>query len=113
MNLEDQVVLWRSIPDYEGIYNVSSTGLVESIKRSGAKGGILSPHIYKGYYHVHLSKNNKIKNFGIHRLVCMAFIPTDFSQKVVNHKDGNKKNNNLNNLDGALKNTIPFMQGLF
>lgn len=97
---------WRDIPGYEGIYQVSNLGRVRSLDRkvhhwkggfSLIKGRILTPNKQntKGYYRVKL--DNKYR--AVHRLVAMAFIPNPDNLPQVNHKDENKLNNNVNNLE--------------
>ena len=84
---------WRSISEYRN-YEVSSCGRVRNAKTSR----ILKPSDSSGYYHVVLCKNGKVKSFHIHRLVAEAFLenPNDF--KYIDHRDGNKINNNYENL---------------
>lgn len=102
--------IWKPIGGYEGLYEVSSFGRVRSVDRmiyhSGFEkkifrhGKILKPGISKyGYYRVRLSKGDKGTVVSIHRLVGLAFLnnPNNYSQ--INHKDENKKNNCVNNLE--------------
>lgn len=103
--------IWKDIPNYEGLYQVSNLGNVKSVKRivSRAKNGtgdlplksrILSPTTYpKGYKKVTLRKNNESKYFFVHRLVAEAFIPNPNNYPYVNHKDENPSNNFSNNLE--------------
>lgn len=97
--------IWRSIDGYEGLYEVSNTGLIRSLdrfvgNRNRIKGKILSIRIEKdGYCSVALSKDGKIKRYKIHRLVAQAFIPNPEGLPQVNHKDENKTNNNVDNLE--------------
>jgi hypothetical protein len=101
--------IWKSIKDYEGIYEVSNLGNIKSIERllphfCGGK-RILKERILKiktnkyGYCSVCLSKNNNCKSFLLHRLVIDSFIKNDENKPQVNHIDGNKSNNNINNLE--------------
>ena len=62
-------------------------------------GRILKPEIRNGYYSVSLMKNNKRRNYRIHRLVAEAFIPNPDNLPQVNHKDENKLNNIVSNLE--------------
>ena len=86
----------KPIEGYEGLYEVDTEGNI--FNRAGKK---LSP-LGKGlhpYCHVQLSKNGKIKNILIHRIVASAFIPNPEHLPQVNHKDGNKQNNCVENLE--------------
>lgn len=60
---------------------------------------ILKPDIVGGYEQVSLSINNEVKRFKVHRLVAQLFIPNPEELPQVNHKDGNKRNNNVSNLE--------------
>lgn len=101
MKLEDQPCQWKPIPGYEGFYSVSDTGLVRSHPRSGTslKGGFLKQHKVKGYMQVWLSKENRTKKLSVHRAVLMAFCRLPDYQEVCNHKDGNRENNQIGNLE--------------
>lgn len=92
--------LWKDIDGYDGMYKVSNIGRVYSCPKYRHKGKILKLHICKnGYLTVGLSKNKKRKNFLVHRLVGMEFVPNIDKKPEINHIDGNKKNNNCNNLE--------------
>lgn len=101
--------IWRDIPGYEGIYQVSSTGIVRSLpryetdrngKQYQRKGIILQPTLTTtGYYKVKLVKNGKRKDMKIHRLVAMAFLVNTYNKPHINHKDGNPLNNVVDNLE--------------
>jgi hypothetical protein len=99
--------IWKDITGYEGLYQVSNLGNVKSLSRKmwngfgffNSKDKILKPNlIISGYYSVHFMKDNIKKSFTIHRLVAKAFLK-DTKGYEVNHKDRNKINNNLNNLE--------------
>lgn len=86
---------WKDISGYEGLYSVSDTGLV----KTHIYNKILKPIIQLGYESVVLYRNKKCKAFKVHRLVAMAFIPNPNNLSQVNHIDGNKRNNNVSNLE--------------
>lgn len=89
---------WKPIKDYEGLYEVSDAGKVRSLKFGKVKE--LSPGDNGfGYLQVKLRKEGKRKHFFIHRLVVEAFIGEIHKGLVVNHKDENPKNNNVDNLE--------------
>ena len=99
---------WKDIPNYEGYYQASSEGRVRSLERivngrwgeSKRKGRVLIPTKSKGYLQVSLSKENKRKIGKVHVLVAMAFLGhVPCGHKIeVDHKDDDKLNNNLYNL---------------
>jgi hypothetical protein len=90
------VVIWKDIRGYTGLYKVSNTGKIKNVKRNT----LLKPAITKkGYCIVALSKHNKATTKNLHRLVAKAFIANPKRKKEVNHKDGNKLNNNDWNLE--------------
>lgn len=90
--------VWKNIEGYEGLYQVSNFGRVKSLKFGKEK--ILKPlRIKCGYLQVNLSKNGKGKMCYVHRLVALAFIPNPNCLSEVNHKDENKENNRVDNLE--------------
>ena len=98
---------WKDVPGYEGIYQVSNIGRVKGLDRYEIcrggkrfrKGRILKTRVQEGYVTVNLMKNSKAWHPGVYKLVAMAFIPNPNNQPVVNHKDENKKNNTVENLE--------------
>ena len=90
--------IWRDIEGYEGLYQVSNCGRVRSLKFG--KERILNPvKIGSGYLQVGLYKNEKQKKFKVHRLVAKAFIPNPNNLPEINHRDEDKTNNKVVNLE--------------
>jgi hypothetical protein len=95
----------KSVRGYEGIYEVSIYGNIFSLKRRDRmgrriEGKQLSPSILSmGYPGVTLCNNGKEKKALVHRLVAEAFLENPDELPQVNHKDGNKENNHLENLE--------------
>lgn len=90
--------IWRDIDGYKGLYQISNKGRVKSLK--WGKERILRPWINSsGYYCIILCNNGVIKRFQLHRLVAQAFIPNLNNLSEVNHKDENKLNNCVENLE--------------
>lgn len=88
--------VWKDIKDYEGLYQVSTYGNIRNCRKN--KNNVLYKSL-RTYYGVKLSKNN-IKEFkSIHRLVAETFIQNPENKTEVNHKDGNKLNNKVDNLE--------------
>lgn len=91
---------WFPIPGYKKYYEISTFGRIMSLKGGTKlkKFGYLKPQLDKdGYYIVRLYKNTLGRTFKIHRLVALVFIKK--SKLQVNHKDTNKQNNHLDNLE--------------
>lgn len=92
---------WKPVVGYEGLYEVSDTGLVRSLNWERTKQvRVLRPgNVGRGYLFVQLSKDGHVKNFLVHRLVAQAFIPNPQCLPQVNHKDEDKENNSVANLE--------------
>jgi hypothetical protein len=86
---------WREIPGYEGFYWASSEG---RIRNRFGKIRTLSNH-RDGYLKISLSVRNAKTTGSVHRLVASAFIPNPENKPQINHKDGNKRNNIISNLE--------------
>ena len=114
--------IWKDVVGYEGLYEVSNLGRVKRLsktvhmkcvdKREGrrSQGEYTQSRVFpdkilkgtlsdKGYLTVGLTKDGKQKNFRIHRLVAIAFIPNPHNKQEVNHKNGIKDDNRVDNLE--------------
>ena len=104
---------WKSVRGFEGLYEVSNLGEVFTVEHDqevtrddGSKYTVHVPSKQKiqalcntGYYSAALSKDGCTENYLVHRLVAEAFIPNPNNLPCVNHKDGDKTNNCVNNLE--------------
>lgn len=110
--MENEV--WKDVVGYEGLYQVSNLGRLKSLEKSTKfysgyqkkicerkypERIICKNHISNGYLQIELFKNGKVKRLTMHRIVAKTFIPNPNNYPCVNHKDGNKLNNNANNLE--------------
>lgn len=103
--------LWKDVVGYEGYYQVSNLGRVRSLDRTldspniltgGAvvrKGKLLKQKRILGYLYVHLCVHDERKMRRVHRLVAEAFIPNPDHKPQTNHKNGNKLDNRVYNLE--------------
>lgn len=99
---------WRDIGGYEGLYQISNSGLVKSlskkiVRKNGFvqtfKARILKPNSSLNYDTVALSKGGVVKTFYVHKLVADAFVLNPNGLPEINHKDENARNNNASNLE--------------
>lgn len=91
---------WKPISEYNGQYFISNLGNVMSIKYKYPR--LLKPRKDNcGYLRVALVSGTKIQECKIHRLVAIEFIDNPSNKPTVNHKDGDKTNNKVNNLEWA------------
>ena len=93
--------IWKDIIGYENKYQVSNKGRIKSLyRKSNNSEIILIPYKNtRGYLYVKLVKGNIIKSYAVHRLVATAFIDNPSNLPQVNHKDENKENNIITNLE--------------
>lgn len=96
--------IWKPVKGYEGLYVISNLGRIKSFARPWdnrtLKDRIMRQYVGKtGYFNVRLCKNSRTKLCKTHRLVAEAFIDNPHHYPVINHKDGNKLNNNVSNLE--------------
>ncbi len=106
--MDNQEEIWKDVVGYEGLYQVSSLGRIRSLDRIvktakysySIKGKILShSNSKKRYPNLRLSRFGKFKNVVIHRLMAIAFLPNPLNKKEVNHINGIKNDNRLENLE--------------
>lgn len=112
-NIEHPTEIWKPVVGYERFYLISSLGNLKSIARNAispinGKKYFVKECLRKyainpqtGYYTTSLAFNGKTLTVNIHRLVALTFIPNPENKKEVNHKDGNKLNNHVTNLEWA------------
>lgn len=100
--------IWKDIEGYEGLYQVSNMGRVRSVERTvwNGKGYFKTPERIRkasangyGYLEVVLFKDGKRKAYSVHRLVASAFLDNSEGYKEINHKDEDKTNNCVENLE--------------
>lgn len=103
-------MIWKDVVGYEGIYEVSDTGLVRTHEdkttcttRHGIrkwKQRVLKQKVTKDNSHrVSLYKDGKEKTWSVHRIVALAFIPQVEGKEYINHIDGSRHNNHVTNLE--------------
>jgi hypothetical protein len=90
-----EVFGWDSVKGYEKYYLISPRGAVYSIRSKK----LISPFVSSGYSQVELNVNGVARKHLIHRLVAEAYLPNPNGLPCVNHKDGNKLNNEVSNLE--------------
>lgn len=99
--------IWKDIEGYEGLYKISNLGRVKSLCKvlnskfpyRNINEKILKVSKSGDYLSLILTNNHKQKRFLIHRLIAICFIPNNECKKIVNHIDGNKINNSIDNLE--------------
>lgn len=100
--------IWKDVIGYEGLYQVSNLGNVKSVDRlrkrenrkdAFIKGKKLAIHKRGNYFKVGLCKNGLVNQLSIHRLIAINFIPNPENKPQVNHINGIKSDNRLDNLE--------------
>ena len=90
---------WKEIKGYEGLYEVSDTGIVRGLLRETTLKPDVKHQSYTSYERVTLCKEGITKRFQVHQLVASAFIPNPLNLEYVNHIDSNGRNNHVSNLE--------------
>lgn len=103
------IEIWKDITGFDGLYQISNFGRVKSLEKVYYAGNCMSKRVQKEiilkpystgrYLCVNLSNKGFNKNYKIHRLVAIHFIPIIDGKPEVNHIDGNRLNNNFSNLE--------------
>ncbi len=108
--MESEIEIWAPLFGYEGVYEVSSFGRVKALEREWYSGEHLNikkskkEHLMKlhlnkyGYVSVTLNNRGQSKRT-VHRLVALTFILNPHNKPYINHKDGDRTNNHINNLE--------------
>lgn len=105
MNIE----IWKDIPGFKGRYQASNLGRIKSIDWKSSRGFLRKGKIMKqchegnGYLQLHIVTNNGSKMLSAHRLIAKAFLPTTEGKEFVNHKNGIKDDNRIENLEWCSK----------
>jgi hypothetical protein len=109
MSIEQQNeagIIWRSVPSYEGVYEVSCFGWIRRVsKASGTQSGRILKDFnnHATYRYITLRVNNIPSNFLVHILVAKVFHPNPMNKPQVNHKDGIKWHNWASNVEWATR----------
>lgn len=88
---------WKPIPGWEGLYEASDQGNIKSFRNGIERNLTLTSD--NGYLRVGLCRKGFVKHLRVHRLVAESFLPNPENKPCINHKDGNKLNNHISNLE--------------
>lgn len=98
--------VWKDVEGTNGKYQISNTGKLRSMWYCGKVflySKELKPGVKSGLFYVHMRRNGKRSHYFIHKLVAEAFLPKPSYCNIVQHIDGNKQNNCVNNLKWAIR----------
>ena len=92
--------IFKPVPGYEGLYSISDRGMLKTHKRQGTDDRIITGFKDRtGYLRTTLMKDGVAQSFAIHRIVCLTFLENPEGKRTVNHKNGDKTDNRLENLE--------------
>jgi hypothetical protein len=94
-----QDIDWRPIPAFEGLYEINKLGEIRSLNKRYRDNNLKTRIDRGGYLTVRLSKQNTTSSFFVHRLLALAFILKPEGKEYINHKNGNKVDNRISNLE--------------
>lgn len=98
--MKEKTEIWKDIQGYEGLYQVSSFGRIRSLQIGNRKGRIrIARAARNGYLYIVLSKKGKAHTIRVHKEVAKAFIPNPMNLNSVNHKNFDKTDNSIYNLE--------------
>lgn len=95
---DQQDEVWKDVVGYEGLYRISNQGTVCRLYKNG-KVNFMTPRILNGYWRVKLCNGNTQKEYFLHRLIAQAFIPNPDNKPEINHINGIKTDNRIENLE--------------
>lgn len=107
-NTSQKLEIWKDVPGYENFYQANPSGFIKSLSKPLRikKGFRVTKELIisntdngEGYFICSLSKNTIRKSILLHRLIALTFVPNPLNLPEVNHKDGNKLNNHVDNLE--------------
>ena len=106
--MENQKEVWKDVIGYEGLYQISNLGRIKSLKRTVKKSNgstkfvrekIIKKKTNYGYENVALSKNGIVSTKKVHRIIAEVFIPNPENKKTINHKNGIRNDNRIENIE--------------
>lgn len=98
IDTDHQDEVWKDVVGYEGLYRISNRGTVCRLYKNG-KVNFMTPRILNGYWRVKLCNGNTQKEYFLHRLIAQAFIPNPENKPEINHINGIKTDNRIENLE--------------